>query len=92
MFRTQGSIPWSGWSEGRGRSEGGSYQEKGRENCGVQQIFAAREYGSEVAAVVEDELTAVLQSEVVRDLLLLKIIKMMNRGETQSNITVIFHC
>ena len=61
MFQRLGSIPCSGWSGGRARSEGGSYQEKGRENCGVQQIFAAREYGSEVAAVVEDELTAVLQ-------------------------------
>ena len=91
MFQRLGSIPWSGWSGGRARSEGGSYRGKGRGSCGVLQIFAARECGSEAAAVVGDELTAGLQSEVGQDWLLLEIIKMMNRGETQSNRTVILH-
>ena len=73
------------------RSAGGSYRGTGRGSSGVLQISAAHGCGSGAAAVVGDELTAGLQSEVGQDSLLLKIIKMINRGETQSNITVIFH-
>ena len=58
MFQRLGSIPWSGWSGGRARSEGGNYPGKGRGSCGALLIFAARECGSEAAAVAAGEPTA----------------------------------